>query len=163
MPSITNPKQVVLVTSRSHMNILGKDIEKDNIIAIAWHMQVSFEPHLYAVAVGKTRFSCELIQKSKAFVVNFVPKALEKEAVFCGSHSGKHMDKFKESGLTKEDAQNLDCPAISEAVGYLECEVVNEVEAGDHIIFIGNVINSKLKKDEKRLLQSSIGFTTSVD
>jgi len=75
------------------------------------------------------------------------------------------MDKFKESGLTKEEADNIDCVRIKEAIGYHECEVVNEVDAGDHTIFIGKVVNSELKKETKRLFQGSssakgYGFTT---
>jgi len=141
---------------------MGRKQLKDNIITLAWHMQVSFKPELYAIAIGKTRFSCELVSKSKCFVVNYVPYELEQEAVFCGSNSGKTTDKFKESGLGKEEAEKIDCPRIKEAVGYMECEVINEVEAGDHIIFIGKVLKSELKKDEKRLLQSDDGFTTSA-
>jgi len=158
MSELTDPRQVILVTSREEMDILGKKVEKDNIITLAWHMPVSFNPKLYAIAIGKTRFSCEMIKKSKAFVVNFVPFGLKEKALICGTKSGMHIDKFKESGLEKEEAKSVDCARIKEALGYMECEVINEVDAGDHIIFIGKVLNSEIKKGGKRLLQKANDF-----
>lgn len=140
---IANPLQVVLVTSRYK--------EKDNILTLAWHMPVSFDPPLYAISAGKTRFSTSLIQKSKCFVVNFVPFELKDKVLFCGTNSGKNMDKFKESNLLKEKSEKIDCPRIKEASGFLECKVINEIDAGDHIIFIAEVVNSGLKKKTGRI------------
>ncbi len=160
MSELTDPRQVILVTSREEMDILGKKQVKDNIITIAWHMPVSFNPKLYAISVGKTRFSCEIIKKSKAFVVNFIPFELKDKALLVGTKSGMHIDKFKEAGLTKEECDNIDCPRIKEALAYIECEVINEVDAGDHIIYIGKVLNSNIKKAGKRLLQQEKDFTT---
>ncbi len=158
MSELTDPRQVILVSSRAEMDILGKKEVKDNIITLAWHMPVSFEPKLYAIAIGKTRFSAEVIKKSKAFVVNFVPYSLKKEVLFCGTKSGAHIDKFEKSGLRKEEAESVDCARIKEALAYMECEVINEIEMGDHIIFVGKVLNSEVKKAGKRLMQKEKDF-----
>lgn len=158
MSELTDPRQVILVTCREEMDIFGKKEIKDNIITLAWHMPTSFNPNLYAISVGKTRFSCEIIKKSKAFVVNFVPDKLANQALICGTKSGRHVDKFKEAKLTKEEAKSVDCPRIKEALAYMECEVINEIDTGDHIIFIGKVLNSEIKKSGKRLLQKANDF-----
>lgn len=166
MPPIYNPRQTILVTSRAEIDIIGKEVLKDDIITLSWHMPVSFNPAIYAIAIGKSKFSSKLIEKSKVFVVNFISKTLEKQALFCGTHSGKHMDKFNESSLTIEEAEKIDCPKIKEALAYLECELINRVEAGDHFIFIGKVINSLEKKQGKRLFQkpttTGYKFTTTI-
>ena len=154
MPSIYNPRQVILVTSRAEIEIIGKDVVKEDIITLSWHMPVSFDPAIYAIAIGKSKFSSKLIQKSGVFAVNFIPKELEKQALFCGTHSGQHTDKFKETGLTREEAEKIECPRVKEALAYIECELINTVEAGDHYIFIGKVINSAEKGHGKRLFQS---------
>jgi flavin reductase (DIM6/NTAB) family NADH-FMN oxidoreductase RutF len=153
MSELTDPRQVILVSCREEMDIMGKKSEKDNIITIAWHMPVSFSPELYAISVGKTRFSSQIIKKSRVFVVNFMPFSLAKKALVCGTKSGMHVDKFKESGLSKEEAETIDCPRIKENVGYMECEVINEIDAGDHVIFVGKVLKSHLKGKEKRIMQ----------
>jgi len=162
MSELTDPRQVILVTSREEVDIMGKKQVKDNIITIAWHMPASFNPRLYAVSIGKTRFSAEVIGKSKAFVVNFIPFSLKDKALTVGTKSGTHIDKFAEAGLTREDSESIDCPRVAEALAYIECEVVQEVEAGDHIIFIGKVVNSHIKEGGKRLLQMAGGFITTA-
>lgn len=141
--TLTNPRQTVLVTCRCR--------RRDNIITLDWHTPLSFSPMMYAISVGKTRYSLGLIRKSKVFVVNFMSKDYEKEILFCGRQSGKDYDKFATTGLTKEEAEKIDCPRIKKALGFLECKVVKKIEVGDHILFIAEVVNSGLKKKGKRL------------
>ena len=164
MTKITSPRQTVLVTCRSHVKVLNKEIVKDNIITLDWHMPTSFNPELYAISIGKTRFSLEFVRQSKAFVVNFMPYSLKDMVLRCGRVSGKHVDKFKDTGLTKADGEKLDCPRIKEALAWLECEVVDEFETGDHIIFIGKVVNSEFMKSDKRVFHTEgDDFTTTLD
>ena len=159
---ITNLRQVILVTSRAEVKekFSSKSKIKDNIFTLAWHMPVSFDPPLYAISAGKTRYSTKLIQKSKVFVVNFMPYDMKKEVLFCGSNSGEDVNKFKETGLEKEKADKVDCVRLKKALGYLECEVVNEVDAGDHILFIGKILNMKMNKQGKRVFQKKDKFIT---
>ena len=63
------------------------------------------------------------------------------------------MDKFKETGLEKEETDRIDCCRIKKALAYLECHVVNEIEAGDHVIIIGKVLNIGKNKEGKRVYQ----------
>lgn len=148
---IANPRQVVLVSSEAEIELLGKRMEKKDIITMAWHMPVSFEPPMYAISVGKTRFSLNLIKKSRCFAVNFMPAEKEKEILLCGTTTGQATDKFKESGFTEEECESIHCPRIKEALGWLECEVVEEIDAGDHVVFIAKVVNMKQTKEGKRL------------
>lgn len=154
--SLSNPLQTILLTSRAE--------GKDNVMTLDWHMPLSFEPMMYAVSIGKTRHSLELVKKSKVFTVNFMPKDFEKQILFCGTHSGKDLDKFQNAGLEKEEAETIDCPRIKQALGYLECKVEKEIEAGDHILFVAAVAKAELKKKEKRLFHLfGDKFTTTED
>ena len=120
-------------------------------MTLDWHTPLSFNPMMYAVSIGKTRYSLELVKKSKVFAVNFISKNLEKEALFCGRHSGKDIDKFKATNLEKEEAETINCPLIKNSLAYLECKVKNEIEVGDHILFIAEVTKAVFKKRGKRL------------
>ncbi|WP_352921073.1 flavin reductase [Peribacillus simplex] len=42
-------------------------------------------------------------------------------------------------------------PVISGSLGVLECKAIQKIDAGDHIIFIGQIINID-KKDKEPLL-----------
>lgn len=141
--TLTNPRQTILLTSRWR--------KIDNVMTLDWHTPLSFEPMMYAVSIGKTRYSLELIRKSKVFVINFMSKDFKKEILFCGRHSGRDVDKFKETGLKKEEAETINCFRIKQALGYLECKVEEEIEVGDHILFIATVKKAELKKEGKRL------------
>ncbi|MCD6115143.1 flavin reductase family protein [bacterium] len=144
---IANPRQVILVTARWQ--------DTDDIITLAWHMPLSFNPMMYAISLGKKRFSLELIRNSKVFVVNFVSKEFKEDVLFCGEVSGREVDKFKETRFEKEEAETINCSRIKQALGYLECEVVDEIETGDHILFIGKVKKAELKKHGARLFHIS--------
>jgi flavin reductase (DIM6/NTAB) family NADH-FMN oxidoreductase RutF len=45
----------------------GKD---ENAMVLTWMTQVSFEPRLIAIAVQKTSYSYQLIEKGKVFALN---------------------------------------------------------------------------------------------
>ncbi|MFO8015486.1 MAG: flavin reductase family protein [Candidatus Woesearchaeota archaeon] len=160
---ISSPRQVALVSAEAEAEVMGKRGIKKNIITVAWHTPLSFEPPMYAVSIGKTRFSCELIRKSKCFAVNFMPHSLSDKALHCGRNSGQYVNKFREFGLEEEESEKIHCPRIKEALAFLECEVVEEVDAGDHILFVGRVVNMGRKKEDKRLFHTGGDeFTTTV-
>jgi flavin reductase (DIM6/NTAB) family NADH-FMN oxidoreductase RutF len=148
------PAQAILVTTRGNAEVLGREVAKDNIITMAWHCKLSFDPNLYGISVGKTRFSCKLIKESKVFAINFIAHELQEKAVFCGSSSGESIDKFEKTGLTKEECESIDCCRIKEASAVLECEVIDEFDVGDHVFFVGKVSNTLKNDDKKRLLYS---------
>jgi len=163
---IYNPRQTVLVTCRGQIKdkFSGKENIKDNIIVLDWHTPLSFNPFLYAISVGKTRFSLNLIKESKVFAVNFMPFYLKDDILFCGRNSGEYLDKFEKTSLTKEESEKIDCPRIKQALAYLECEVIQEIDSGDHILFIGKVVYSEEKEKGKRIFHlENDNFTTTQD
>ena len=85
------PEWIVLVTVKAE--------KKVNIITLGWFMCTSIEPPMIAISIGHSRFSHDLILKEKEFGVSFVAHEMEKDMLFCGTHSGRDVDKFKETGL----------------------------------------------------------------
>jgi len=131
-----------------HFLITSGDIDKiSNIIAVSFCMPVSKEPPLIACAIGSKSFSCELIRNHKEFIVNVPLQELKQQIYFCGYHSGRQADKFRETGLTPLAARRVKSPVIGECVAHMECVVRNEVEAGDKILFIGEVIEAYANMD----------------
>jgi flavin reductase (DIM6/NTAB) family NADH-FMN oxidoreductase RutF len=122
----------ILVTSRHG--------DEESIITLAWQMPVSASPPMAVISVGPSRYSHDLIAESGQFVINVPPFSLLKETMYCGTVSGRDGDKFKGAGLTREPAQIVSAPLIAECIGHLECKVVNQVTAGDHTLFMGEVV-----------------------
>jgi flavin reductase (DIM6/NTAB) family NADH-FMN oxidoreductase RutF len=116
-----------------------------------WHVPLSLSPQLYGIAVNRNSFGAELIRESRAFIVNFVPAEWEETILFCGRHSGRVVDKFEATGLVSEEAETVDAPRLAHAVGFLECEVQQTFDVGDHTLFVGLVKHAMTRDERPRL------------
>ena len=129
-----------LINNGCTILVTARHGEKESIITLAWQMPVSASPPMAAISVGPSRYSHDLIAKSGQFVINIPPISLLKTVVYCGTVSGRDEDKFKGAGLTREPAQIVSAPLIAECIGHLECRVVKEISAGDHTLFLGEIV-----------------------
>lgn len=157
-----NPKQAVLVTTRADVEILGKEVHKDNIFALTWHTPLSFAPKLFGIIVGRERFSHEMIKKSKSFCVNFISIDNEEDLLFCGRNSGRTVDKFEKTALERDECEAIDCPRIKNSLGYLECELIDEKKIGDHTLFIGKVLKNDFHPGKRIFYKGLDKFTTTM-
>jgi len=132
-----------------HVVLLSSAFEKrDNIITLAWNMPLGHKPPLMAVSLTKKRFSYGLIKKSGEFVINVPSIDLLDKVVYCGTNSGRDVDKFKETNLTAQKAATLkNAPIIKECIGYLECRLKDEKEAGDHVMLMGEITRACAEKE----------------
>jgi len=134
------PMQAVLVTCNDER-------EKTNVITIAWHTTISKKPPLYGISVAPSRYSHDLIKKSKEFTINFAPYNLVEKIHICGTKSGRNIDKIKETGLALIPGQKIKTPLIKECFAHLECKLFDTVVLGDHTFFIGEVVNVLADED----------------
>jgi flavin reductase (DIM6/NTAB) family NADH-FMN oxidoreductase RutF len=123
------------------------DGTKPNIITLAWNMPLSHKPPLVAVSIGQNRYSHDLLKKSGEFVINVPDVDILGETIYCGTTSGRKVDKFKETGLTAIPARRVKSPLIKQCLGHLECRVVNTISAGDHTVFVGEVLIASVKEN----------------
>jgi flavin reductase (DIM6/NTAB) family NADH-FMN oxidoreductase RutF len=126
--------------------------KKPNGMIAGWNMKCSADPPLFAVALSRTGYTHELIRGSKEFVIAVPNKLLEAEVNLFGSLHGNETDKFELTKIKTEKARFVHSPLLSEATLNLECQLDNEIEAGDHIIFIGRILCSYKNEGKKVLL-----------
>jgi len=137
-----------LINSGNVILVSAQYRDKANIITIAWHCPVSSQPPALAIAVGKSRFSAELIKKSGEFIVNIPSWSLFDAMLYCGTHSGRDVAKFPKTKLTPEKpVKLLRPPRIKECIGSIECALIDTKAIGDHIIFLGEVIYAEAEAD----------------
>jgi flavin reductase (DIM6/NTAB) family NADH-FMN oxidoreductase RutF len=151
MHPITGPKQTVIISARGKTRIFGKIVEKDNIMALDWHMLTSSDPPMYAVSMHKDRHTLELIRESGVFCVNFLSHDMKEIALKCGSSTGKHADKFNDHNIRKDECHSIDCPKISDAAAHVECEMMSEHETGNHVIITGKILRAEKNHNSSRL------------
>jgi flavorubredoxin/flavin reductase (DIM6/NTAB) family NADH-FMN oxidoreductase RutF len=103
----------------------------------SWVAQASFDPPGFTIAVAKDRAIESLMQVGDRFVLNI----LEADNY---QHLMKHFlkrfppgaDRF--AGVKTQTAEN-GSPILTDALAYLECEVVSRMEASDHWIVYSKV------------------------
>ena len=122
-------------------------MEKPNIITIAWTGIVNTVPPMTYISVRPSRYSYEIIKKSREFVINLTTKELCYAADICGVKSGENTDKLKEAKLTIEPASKVSAPLITESPLSLECKVVEIKHLGSHDMFLAEIV--AIDVDEK--------------
>jgi flavin reductase (DIM6/NTAB) family NADH-FMN oxidoreductase RutF len=113
---------------------------KKNIISIGMFAFFSGKPTLVGVGIAHSRYSFELVRKSGEYVVNVVDEKLMDAVRICGEKSGREVDKFELAKLTPVRGVKVKAPLIKESPVNIECKVVKELEVGDHVWFIGEVL-----------------------
>jgi len=114
----------------------------DNIITIAWTGTINSVPPMTYISVRKERHSHQLLKENMEFVINLTTEDLAYETDFCGTHSGKDINKFEALNLTPIKSTKVSCPSIKESPVSIECKVTQIVELGSHDMFMAEVIGS---------------------
>lgn len=109
-------------------------------MALAWATPVSEEPPLVAIAVGKESLTASNIKKTKEFVLNIPNEKLLPAIWTCGTKSGREIDKFRKSQLTKERAKLVKPPYIKECLAHIECRVKRIFPLGESLLFVGEIV-----------------------
>ncbi len=138
----------VLWAMPSGLYVLGTRAgDRRNGMTLNWATQVSFDPKLVAVSVEKVAFSHELLLEGGVFVVNLVDR--EDRAI---------VRKFTKPVEVDLEARTLNgfafhdglsgAPVLDQAPAYVDCVVRQQVDVGDHTLFLGEVVDAGFQKPE---------------
>jgi len=96
-----------------------------NTMAIGWAtFGFIWQKPIMMVAVRLSRHTFGLLEKAEDFTVT-VPKGdMAKEIAFCGSKSGREVDKFKMCNLETTSGQKVGSPIIKTSGHHYECKIV---------------------------------------
>lgn len=116
----------ILKGVKSGVLITGKDENKTNSMTISWGMLgIEWGKPVFVTFIRESRFTRSLIEKNGEFTVNIpVDDSAKKILAFCGSKSGRDVDKEKELGLTYEEPETVSVPGVRELPLTLECKVI---------------------------------------
>ncbi len=123
------------------------NMEKSNIITIAWTGIVNSQPPMTYISVRKERHSHHMIEENMQFAINLVSEDLVSETDSIGVKSGAKIDKFKEYNLTKVKGSVIETPLIKECPVALECKVTQKIELGSHDMFLAEIVAVTLDED----------------
>jgi flavin reductase (DIM6/NTAB) family NADH-FMN oxidoreductase RutF len=132
---------VYIVTTR-----LG---DKVNGMTAAWVSQVSLSPLLVMVSIAPPRYSHTLIKESGIFAINVLTGEQVELAKRFGYKSGRKIDKF--AGLDYLTASS-GAPVLPQAYAFLDLKLVHTFTAGDHTLFVGEVMEAKILHPQRQPL-----------
>lgn len=143
---LLEPGPVVLVTTASK--------DKANIMAMAWHTPMEFEPPLMGCVISERNFSFAALRSTRECVVNIPTADLLEEVVACGNTSGRRIDKFLKFGLTPRPASLVSAPLIDECFVNLECRISDSRLVNKYNFFVLEIVQAwidRSKKDPKTI------------
>jgi len=129
----------------------------DRIAAIVanWVVQVSFHPQLVAVSIEQDSNMRKCIESSGFFSVNILPAG--------GKSIAQPFLKAKEPvanrihGREFRTAMN-GSPFLLDANACVECKVVQRLDAGDHVLFVGEVVDAVTHREGDALTLRETGW-----
>ena len=102
---------------------------KKNVMTIGWAaIGYMWRKPVMTVMVRKSRFTHCIIEKASSFTLNIPGENLGEALNFCGTKSGRDVNKFKECKFSVVPAKKVDAPIINITGFHYECKIVCKSE-----------------------------------
>ncbi len=144
-----------------------KQGEEVNTMTIGWGMLgIEWGKPVFLTMVRQSRHTKKLLDETGEFTVNIPLDTFDKKILgYCGSKSGREVDKIKELGLTLEDPEVISVPGIRQLPLTLECKVLYQQPQDaaklpqsivdryypspydDHTVYYGEIISAYIIKE----------------
>ena len=110
--------------------------------------QITSEPPTIAVSINKDNLTHEFIRESKCFTASILSQDTPLSFIGrFGFKSGRDTDKF--DGVNYKIGETKAPVVIDNCVAYLEAKLINEVDAGSHTVFIGELVGAEVLNDNE--------------
>jgi flavin reductase (DIM6/NTAB) family NADH-FMN oxidoreductase RutF len=131
---------VTIVTMKAHDQAHG--------LTVSGFVGLSLEPPLVLISIGQELQSHALLKESQAFVVNFLR---DDQRDLSDKFAGRwgHVDRFH--GLATHP-EVTGAPVLEDCAAWMDCRIVSAYQAGDHAIYIGEVVASRVRDDGQPLV-----------
>lgn len=94
---------------------------------------VSLVPPLILICVDKQADTYPYFDRSKVFAINILS---DRQETISRRFATSGIEKFEGIGYRKND---IGCAILDDAVGHIDCRIVQSYDAGDHTIYVGEV------------------------
>ena len=111
----------------------------DNLVTVAWTGTVCTNPPMVYISLRPSRYSWQMVKETGEFVINLTTERLARATDWCAVKSGRDVDKWKETGLTRGTPSAVSAPVVEESPVNIECRVTQVLELGSHHMFLAQV------------------------
>ena len=135
--------------------LIARDEEGLNAATVSWLSQASFEPPRLIIGLRNETGIWHRVQAAGAFAVNVLgtgQKALAQAFFRHVEPEGDTLAGFKfHTGTTG-------APILDDVPAYLECRVVQKLDAGDHTFFLSDIVEAGVQHDLAALDLAETGW-----
>lgn len=122
--------------------LTAKQGDVESGMLASWVSQATFNPPGFTVAVAKERAVESLLHTESTFVLNILGEDnYQRTMKHFLKPFGPGEDRFQ--GIETDTAAN-GSPILKDSISYLECEVANRMECGDHWVIYATVKNGEV-------------------
>jgi flavin reductase (DIM6/NTAB) family NADH-FMN oxidoreductase RutF/rubredoxin len=113
--------------------------------------QVTAEPEKFAVCCNKNNYTAEFIMRYKAFSVSVLEQNVSSDLISSfGYKTGKEFNKMTGRSIRFGDTG---VPILlDESIAFFEFRLLETIDAGSHLIFIGELLNAEILDNTKEPL-----------
>lgn len=147
-------KDAQLTINRMENGIFLVSVDKSgkpNVMTTSWgFMGFQWDKPVFITPVRLERYSHDLIVNSGEFVISVQPESMDDDMLYCGTHSGRDVDKFKERNFVPVAIPDMKTPGIQGSLLHYACKVIHTASAmphTSHTFFFGEIM--AVYKEEK--------------
>ena len=126
-----------------------------DVMTAEWTHHISYSPSLIAVNIRGQDATAHNIIESKEFGVNLASEEQNVVSSICGRYSGRDVDKMavlKGMDVKFYNGNKIKTPMVSGCAMNAECKLQRYEEIGDHIMFVGEVLEITADENIKPLI-----------
>ena len=121
----------------------------------SWATQVSGDPVLLMAAVDQQHFTHQMILDSGAFALNIVGAQSKHLEDYFYSAQSRRPDNLAPFAL---ETAMTGTPLLCDAVASLDCHLVSTHPAGDHTLFVGAVVEARVRTLDRPLTSRELPY-----
>jgi len=112
---------------------------------------------MMAIAIQNINTSFRLVEQAAEFVLAVPGEEMASEAMACGIESAKNVDKVKTLNIALVPSEVVSVPGLANAIANIELKKRSVVEAGDHLVVVGEVLKFGVNEQKRARPLLSVG------
>ena len=114
-------------------------------------MQITANPATVAISINHNNYTNQCIVQGGKFAVSVLTEKTDPSVIgTLGFFSGRDTNKFEKVAYELKEYM----PVVSDACGYIVCNVINKMETETHTVFLGEVVAGEVLSEEEPMTYS---------
>ncbi|MBH1989116.1 MAG: flavin reductase family protein [Myxococcaceae bacterium] len=121
---------------------------------------VSLHPSMISVCIDKRTTMCSILQQSRSFAASMLDSTQRKVGQTFSDSTIRMPDRFKKHAFQNLHSGNR---VLSDGLAWLDCNVHSFHDIGDHVIFVGEVLEAKTLSTQSPIVYYRRGWHRVAD